>query len=196
MESLWPTPGELDTTLTPSVRASHWEITTQAAHTRFINGVLTATQDGACQWCFGTQGDSCRYEKYKQRGSSSLYVCVSHAELSKQTGGRLEPKYELERGWLMLVQLNVTLFPKPHKDKYTTHELHTHMRARAHTYSDPLKAIEQRVIIMRVNSRTPLGSSAGCVLLAPLVNGNTHTASCHCFKPHIIHFQCPTEVLA
>lgn len=40
LESLLPAPWELDTTLTPSVRASNLEIASQAAHIKLINGVL------------------------------------------------------------------------------------------------------------------------------------------------------------
>lgn len=203
MESLLLAPWELDTTLTPSVRASNLEITSQADHIKFISGVLTATQDSACQWYSRIQEDSCRYEQHKQRGSSSLYVCVSHAELSKQTEGRLKPKYELGERWVMLIQLNVTLFPKPHKDKYACHHMtYTHINVHAHTHKytlrEPLKAMEHRVIIMRVNSRTPLSSSAGWRWeprpTGPAGNGNPHTASCHCFEPpyYTLSLQCRT----
>lgn len=101
----------------------------------------------------------------------------------------------------------VTLFPKPHRHKthavmcFTHTNMHIHTQAHTHTkYSEPLKAIEQRVIIMRVNSRTPLSSSAAwCWELCPTgpaANGNPHRARCHCFKAPITHFHCIIQELA
>lgn len=40
MESLLPAPGEPDTTLTPSVRASNFKITSKATLIKYINDVF------------------------------------------------------------------------------------------------------------------------------------------------------------
>lgn len=74
----------------------------------------------------------------------------------------------------------------------TQTNMHVHAHIHKYVYGEPLKAIEQRVIIMRVNSRTPLSSSPGwCWELCPTGptgNANPHAVRCHCLQPILYTF--------
>lgn len=88
MESLLPAPWELDTTLTPSVRARNLEIISQAAHIKFINGALQQHKTAPAS-------DTSEYKRYyvgmkntnREVAVHCMFVFPTLNSQNKQKGG-------------------------------------------------------------------------------------------------------------